>query len=129
MAEILVRAESGRKREAERGNIAEAFHQPPAGLAALSADHERKADRFQRFKIASYRACIFRIILWNVIDEFLEASPRRAIQLPEQIPLAGNLVVARHDAKPVHGWRKCAWLLPEPGQKNYLWMPERLCRG
>jgi hypothetical protein len=63
-------------RKTERGNIAKAFHQSPTGLAVAPFDYKREPDCFQRFKIAPYRALVFRKVVRNVFDKFLEASPR-----------------------------------------------------
>jgi hypothetical protein len=58
--------------------------------------NERKADRFQRFEITSNRAGIFRVIVRHVVDKLSEASPWRAFQLAQEIPLTGDLIVSGH---------------------------------
>jgi hypothetical protein len=83
-------------REAERGDIAEAFHQPPARLAIVLFGYERKADGFERFEIAPHGAGVFRVVVGNVVDKLLKAPSWRALKLPQQMPLAGNLIVSRH---------------------------------
>jgi len=62
--------------KAQSGNIAEAFHQPPACLAVVFFYNERKTYGFQSFEIAPDRARVLGIIVRNVVDKLLEASTR-----------------------------------------------------
>ena len=64
----------------ERGNVAEAFNESPARLAVMALHYQREADCFQRFEIAPNRAGVFRIIMRNRFDKFLQSQAVRAFE-------------------------------------------------
>jgi hypothetical protein len=39
---------------------------------------------------------VFRIVVRDIVDKFLKTTASRAFQLPQEIPLAGDLIVSGH---------------------------------
>jgi hypothetical protein len=70
--------------------------QAPARLAVATLCDNRKSDRFQRFEIAPNGAGILRVIIRNGMDQLIQGQAVRPFEAAEQMPLARNLIVARH---------------------------------
>ncbi len=59
-------------------------------------DYQRKTDGFQRFQVAAYGAGVFWEVFWDGFDKLLESQTVRTFKPPQDMPLARNLIVARH---------------------------------
>ena len=85
-----------RRRQGQRQRLAVAVHQAPARLAVLSLGDEGDVGRLQGFEVAPDGAGVTRVVLRKGGGQFLQGRSSGALELPEQQPLARDLVIARH---------------------------------
>ena len=83
-------------RERQRRDAPEPVHQSPSSATVDPLGHERAPRRLQGFEVAAERAEVLRHVAREAVPQLLQARPARAFEAPQQVPLAGDLVVPGH---------------------------------
>lgn len=74
----------------------EALDELPPCLAVYAVRGDRKAGSFLGFDVATPGPVMSLNFLRKALPHLPERKPFPAFQLPEQIPLAGNLIITGH---------------------------------
>ncbi len=71
-----------------------AFEEPPARVAVRALRDHRKACRLERREVAAKGTEVLGVVSREAIGELSERDAARGFELTEQVPLAGDVVVA-----------------------------------
>jgi hypothetical protein len=85
--------------KAERRDVAKTLDQTPACLAVMTLGYDGKAYRLECLQVPPDRAGVFREVFRDGFDELGKGQADRTLEPPQQVPLAGDLIVARHDCR------------------------------
>ena len=87
-------------REGQRQDLTIAVHQTPADLAVAALRNQRNMSRLQGFEVAPNRPGVAGQVFGQGRGQLLEGRASGSLQLLQQQPLTGDLIVTRHNFGP-----------------------------